>query len=202
MVIEASLCCFGLLIFSYFIHYVSPVKVLSFAGLALSAYIISRNLISAEQLGWEFKSGLRTFSYTIPGILTGILLAFFYRNYLGQELLPGSLHKFAIVAAIIGSTEELVFRGYLQKWLQPVNVPLSIVFSALAHTGYKCFLFLSPSADADINILFLFQWTFAIGLIFGITRYLTKSILPAMTAHAFFDILVYGELTAAPWWVW
>jgi membrane protease YdiL (CAAX protease family) len=202
LVSEAILCCFGFLMFSYFIHFEFPVRVLSFTGLAISAFIISRNLISAEQLGWKFKSGLRTLSYIISGILMGILLAFFYRNYLGQELLPGSLHKFAIAAAIIGSTEELVFRGYLQKWLEPVNVPLSIAFSAMAHTGYKCLLFVSPPAGADINILFLFQWTFAIGLIFGITRYLTNSILPAMTAHALFDILVYGEFSAAPWWVW
>jgi membrane protease YdiL (CAAX protease family) len=202
LISKASLCSLGFLIFSYFIHYEFPARGLSFFGLAISAFIISRNLISPLQLGWEFKSGLRTLSYTIPGLIMGLLLAYFYRNYLGQELLPKSLHKFAIAAAIIGSTEELVFRGYIQKWVQPVNVPLSIVFGALAHTGYKCFLFVSPPAGTDINILFLFQWTFAIGLIFGITRYLTKSILPAMTAHAFFDILVYGEFAAAPWWVW
>jgi hypothetical protein len=93
-------------------------------------------------------------------------------------------------------------QGIYPEMASACKCPIIYCFSAMAHTGYKCFLFVSPPAGADINILFLFQWTFAIGLIFGITRYLTKSILPAMTAHALFDILVYGEFAAAPWWVW
>jgi membrane protease YdiL (CAAX protease family) len=202
LISEAFMCCLGFLIFSYFIHFDFPVRAISFSGLALSAFFISRNLISWKQMGCVSNTGFRTSIYILAGISGGLVLSIFYRNYLGQELLPVSLQRFAIVAALIGGTEELVFRGYLQKWVQPVNAPLSIVFGALAHTGYKCFLFLPPSTGADINILFLFQWTFLIGLLLGTTSYLTKSILPAMTAHALFDILIYGEFTAAPWWVW
>jgi hypothetical protein len=30
----------------------------------------------------------------------------------------------------------------------------------------------------------------------------SKSVLPALTAHVLFDILVYGDWAQLPWWVW
>jgi membrane protease YdiL (CAAX protease family) len=55
---------------------------------------------------------------------------------------------------------------------------------------------------ADINVGFLALWTFGVGLLFGTVRHLSKSLLPSLTAHVLFDILVYAEFTTAPWWVW
>lgn len=174
-------------------------------GLLLSAVIISRNLKSLSDLKkiWgENFSGRISIRYTIAGIVFGATLAVLYRWHLDISLLPRSVHLFVIVAAIIGSAEELVFRGFLQEHVRTINGPFSVIFSTLAHTGYKCCLFLSPVIESDINIGFLALWTFGAGLLFGTIRHLSESLLPALAAHVLFDILVYSEFTDAPWWVW
>lgn len=202
---EAVCCSFGLMIFSFFIHYKFPVRLLSFAALIISAFIISRNLRSLSDLKkitGEKISFKIAFLYTISGIALGIVLAVCYRRHLDISIFPGSFHFFVITAALIGCMEELVFRGFLQVSVQEINGPVSILFSTLSHTGYKCCLFLSPAASANIDISFLAFWTFIAGILFGTLRHFSKSILPSLSAHALFDILVYAELTGAPWWVW
>jgi hypothetical protein len=39
-------------------------------------------------------------------------------------------------------------------------------------------------------------------VIFGLLRQVSGSVAPSMVAHAAFDLLVYGALARAPWWVW
>ena len=201
----AILCSLGLMAFSFFIQYRFPVRLLSFTGLLMAAIIISRNLRSGADLrkitGMNIFNRI-TFLYTISGIAAGVAVAFFYRWYLDIRLFPKSFQVFAIVAALVGSTEELVFRGFLQESVKNINGPFSILFSTVSHTGYKCCLFLSPVITADINIGYLALWTFGAGIFFGTIRHQSKSLLPSLSAHALFDILVYAEFNNAPWWVW
>jgi len=56
--------------------------------------------------------------------------------------------------------------------------------------------------SADINIEFLAFWTIIAGIIIGTIKNMAKSLLPSLITHALFDILVYAENIAAPWWVW
>jgi membrane protease YdiL (CAAX protease family) len=202
---EAILCSIGLMVFSFFIQYKFPVRLISFSALLISAIIIARNLRSLadlKRITGENISLKITLLYTIFGIVPGIVLAICYRRYLGISLFPESLHLFVIVAALIGCMEELVFRGFLQGHVECINGPFSILFGTLSHTVYKCCLFLSPVITADVDLRILSFYTFMAGLLFGTARYLSKSILPALSAHALFDILVYAGYTDAPWWVW
>lgn len=91
---------------------------------------------------------------------------------------------FTVVALIaMGSvaaplTEEPAFRGYCQVILErefsgPVAVAISSVLFALAHGPTQGFLW--P------KLLFYFL----VGVVFGTTAYLTKSILPAIPGHIF-----------------
>jgi membrane protease YdiL (CAAX protease family) len=202
---EATLCSFGLTVFAYFIHYEFPVRLISFAALMLPAYFFSRNFKSFSEFkkiigqSFELKS---TLLYCIAGLLSGLLLAIFYRWYLDISLFPESLHLFVLVAALIGILEELVFRGFIQEYVKSLNPLFSILFSTFSHTGYKCCLFLSPVVKGDIDIGFLALWTIIAGLLFGTIKHFSKSILPSAIAHALFDILVYAEFVSAPWWVW
>lgn len=171
----------------------------------MSAFIIGKNLRTLsdiKKITGEYVPGKITLLYLITGIAIGILLAVIYRRYLGISLFPASLHLFVIIAALIGCVEEMVFRGFLQEYTRTINGPFSILFSTLSHTGYKCCLFISPSVTADIDVGFLALWTFLAGILFGTIRHLTKSLLPSLSAHALFDILVYAEFMTAPWWVW
>jgi len=202
---EAALCSIGLMTFAFFIHYEFPVRLISFTALLIPAFIISRNLRSLSDLKiitGENISFRITLPYMIFGIATGLLLAVIYRGHLDISLFPKSLHIFVLIAAIIGSMEELVFRGFLQGYVKNLNGPVSILFGTLSHTGYKCCLFLSPVIPANIDIGFLAFWTFIAGILFGTIRHLSKSVLPSLSAHALFDILVYAEFVRAPWWVW
>ena len=200
-----SLCSFALMIFSFFIHYEFPLKLLSLSALVLAAYFFSHQflaLIDFRKKAGESVTFIVLLLFSLTGLICGILLAMFYRWYLGITLLPESLHYFVIIAALIGIIEELVFRGFIQQQVKSINGPFSILFSTISHTGYKCCLFLAPVATTGIDISILAFWTFLFGLLFGTIKHLSKSIIPSLIAHALFDILVYAEFVKAPWWVW
>jgi membrane protease YdiL (CAAX protease family) len=201
----AILCSIGLMLFSFFIRFKFPLRFLAFAALFVSAIVLSINLRSfsdLKKITGEYVSCKINLLHLITGITMGIVLVVFYRWHMGISLFPASIHLFAITASLIGCVEELVFRGFLQEYTRSINGPFSILFSTLSHTGYKCCLFLSPAVTADINIGFLVFWTFLAGILFGTVRHLSKSLLPSLSAHALFDILVYAEFVTAPWWVW
>ncbi|HBC78530.1 MAG TPA: hypothetical protein DEO60_06150 [Bacteroidales bacterium] len=202
---EAIICSLGLMIFSYFIQLNFPVRFLAFTALFVSAFVISINIRSftdLKKITGEYISCKKTVLHLITGIVMGIMLILLYRWHLGISLFPASIHPFVITAALIGCVEELVFRGFLQEYVRSFNSPFSILFSTLSHTGYKCCLFLSPATAGDINVGFLFLWTFIAGILLGTVRHLSKSLLPSLTAHALFDVMVYAEFVTAPWWVW
>lgn len=202
---DAILCSLGLMVFSFFIHYELPVRLISFAVLVMPAYIIGKNLKSLSDLKkLTGESGINriVLIYCFFGLFLGTLLAILYRWDLEISIFPKYLNGFVIVAALIGCTEEIVFRGFIQDYVKSINAPFSILFSTISHTGYKCCLFLSPVAAADINIGFLALWTFIAGILFGTIKHFSKSILPPLIAHGLFDILVYAEFVSAPWWVW
>ena len=202
---EAILCSLGFIVFAYFIHYKFPVRLISFGALFISGIIIARNLQSASDLRkitGENGGVLRLLLFAISGIIMGSILSVFYRRHLGIELVPRSIHFFAFIAALIGSTEELIFRGFIQEHFRKINGPLSVLYGTLSHTGYKCFLFLSPAVAANVDTGFLALYTFIAGIVFGTVKYFSGSLIPAITAHALFDILVYAEFVQAPWWVW
>jgi membrane protease YdiL (CAAX protease family) len=202
---EAIFCSLGFMVFSFFIHYEFPFRMISFAALALPAYFISCKLQSISDFRKMMDQSVSfkiTFLYCLGGSLSGVLLAIFYRWYLDVSLFPGSIHLFVFIAALIGILEELVFRGFIQETIKNRNGLFSVFFSALSHTGYKCCLFLSPAVYGRIDIGFLALWTFVAGLIFGSLKHFSKSVLPSAIAHALFDILVYAEFISAPWWVW
>jgi membrane protease YdiL (CAAX protease family) len=202
---EATLCSFAMMVFSFFIHFEFPLKLISLSALVLTAYLLSHQVQELPGL-WsktcESVTFMVPFLFSLTGIVTGFLIGLLYRWYLGISLLPDSLHYFVIIAAMIGAVEELIFRGFLQEQVKSINGPFSVLFSTISHTGYKCCLFLSPAAAAGIDIPHLALWTFLFGLLFGTIRHLSKSILPSILAHVLFDILVYAEFVKAPWWVW
>ena len=205
LLLEAILCSFALMIFSFFIHSELPFRVLAIAALFLPAWFFSRNLQSLSDLRrivYVPDSLTITVLYCLAGILPGLLFAMLYRWHLGIRLFPESFHLLVLVAALIGCTEELVFRGFIQDQVKNINAPFSILFSTISHTAYKCCLFLSPMLTAEIDIGFLALWTLIGGILLGTVKHISKSILPPMIAHALFDLLVYAGFINPPWWVW
>ena len=204
--LNAFLCSFGFMAFSFFIHFDFPFKLISFGALLITTYILSQHLKSfpdfLNAIGTTPSTVKKTALYCMAGLLLGMFLALTYRWYMGINKFPESIQYFLLVAALIGCTEELVFRGFIQEFAKSLGAPLLIIFSSLSHTGYKCCLFISPMNVQDIDIGFLALWTFIAGILLGAIKHFSKNIFPPLIAHAVFDILVYSEFTNAPWWVW
>jgi membrane protease YdiL (CAAX protease family) len=133
----------------------------------------------------------------------GITLGIVDRYRLGMNLLPaGGLEPFALVACLIGATEELVYRGWLQGMASPFGATAAVLIAAFAHAAYKTALFVWPTDALPPHLLELAFLTFAGGILFGALRQWTKSVVPSMVAHVALDLMVYGAVAYAPWWVW
>ena len=204
LITEAVLSCLGFMVFSFFIHQPAPYVIIAFVGLIFPAYIIGRQLHSIVDIPRIFGISFsrKIIPYLFIGLQLGLIYSLVYRKLLDMSLFPKSLTWFALTAALIGALEELIFRGFIQSHFKRIGTIFSVVFASFSHTAYKCCLFLAPIIEHEINILFLFLGTFVGGLLFGILKELSRSVVPAAVAHLFFDILIYGECTQAPWWVW
>jgi membrane protease YdiL (CAAX protease family) len=197
--VNALLGCMLLVLFSYFIHDVLPLRVLAFAALGAMAFLISMDRGDDRVLGT--MKNRRSLSFGIMIAIAGALLAVYYlRDEANMPIIPKSLGWFAILAAIIGSTEELVFRGWMQSQFSGRFAWAGILFAAFAHAAYKSALFLSPEIMYDLNTLGLFRMTFLAGIFLGSLRYYTGSVWPALLAHGIFDLLVYAD-SEQTWWV-
>lgn len=203
--LEAVLTITGLFIFALFIHSGSFSIVLAITGLTLSALSINHAVQSSTSVFNAFgftTISKKTLIYSLAGVLVGVILGVIVRQTFGLTLLPETLTRIAIIAPLIGVTEELIFRGFVQGRTDSFGPVFSVVFAATGHALYKYFVLRSLSDPVNIDYEFLVVWTFLGGLLYGVLRELSKSVIPPATAHACFDIVVYGGFTIAPVWVW
>jgi len=103
---------------------------------------------------------------------------------------------------LVGSTEELFFRGFIQGHTRHIGVIFSVIFATLAHTAYKCSFFAAQQSGYEMDIMFLMKWTILGGIVFGILKEYSNNIVPPLAGHAVFDLLIYGDSVTVPWWIW
>jgi membrane protease YdiL (CAAX protease family) len=201
---RVSLVVAGILIFALFIHDPWPRRIIALGGLLISASIMGFTLRqdSLQHVFGIGKPNLKISLFTLAGLLLGGALGIFTRQHFKLSLLPSALTLIAFIAPLTGAMEELVFRGYIQGKLNPVNRIFALVYAAIAHTAYKLLVIYSLGRPHEFDFLFLAQWTLLGGLAFGGLRLLSKSIYPPLLAHLVFDILLYGGLLLVPFWVW
>lgn len=199
-----SLVVAGIFLFALFIHKSWPSKIVSLIALMASGLIMAYPLrqVSFLSLIGTGKPTLRISLFMMAGLIVGSALGVFTRRHFELSLLPATLTLVALTAPLTGAMEELVFRGYIQGKLNFINPIFAVIYAALAHSVYKLLLIYSLGRPLEFDFQFLAQWTFLGGLAFGILRLLSKSIFPPVIAHAVFDILLYGGLLIAPFWVW
>ena len=152
----------------------------------------------------------RIWRAAIPAILFGIVALVALRLVL-PSLLPlrapsvslslssyplatviGALLSIAAIAAV---TEEIAFRGYMQK-------PLEEAYGIVPAVLIVGIMFWVAHLDHGITITHLpFQMSASIAL--GLLAYLTRSLIPAMIAHGIADILLQpAYLFHHPEFVW
>lgn len=195
----------GICIFGMFIHADSWLRIISFAGLTLAAVIISRSVRDIKSL--LYVLGIVPFTrkviyYSVAGIILGMLLGLLYNFIKADSLLPTTLTKFALMAPLIGITEELVFRGFVQSRSVSSGPLASVIITASGHTLYKYLVIMTVPVDLNTDIPSLVLLTFLAGVVFGIMREASRSVIPPALAHALFDIIVYGGASLAPVWIW
>jgi membrane protease YdiL (CAAX protease family) len=202
---ESILALAGVYIFSMFIHSNSIIIILAFLGLIITAISINHAADDLRSLGRIF--GItpvlkKVALHTIIGVTFGCLLGILYRHVSRSAILPSTLTKIAIISPVIGITEELLFRGFILGRMRPFGKIISVLYAAAGHSLYKYLLLISLSFDTGINFPVLITLTFFVGIILGVLRVVSSNIIPAASAHACFDVLVYGGYISAPVWVW
>jgi membrane protease YdiL (CAAX protease family) len=194
-----------MVLFALAAHTTPPTFLLALAGLIGTTLAVAEAFRSEDSLGSLFGiTGLsrKVMGWSLLGIAGGAGLAILFRYSEGRPLFLNGLEPFVVTAAAIGAAEELLFRGFVQGRLARLGGFVAVLLAAAAHTAYKTALFAFPPEDLVIQYGTLAFWTFTVGAVFGLTRHLSGSVLPALTAHVLFDILVYGDWTRSPWWVW
>jgi membrane protease YdiL (CAAX protease family) len=195
----------GMCIFGLFIHENSWWRIVAFVGLAIVAVVVSLSVRDFKSLLLVFGLGQFTrkvINYSVAGIIFGMLLGLAYNFIKADSLLPATLTKFALIAPLIGIMEELVFRGFLQSRSLSSGPLASVILAASGHTFYKYLVISTVSVDLNTNIFPLVILTFLVGVVFGIMREASRSVIPPALAHAIFDIIVYGGASLAPVWIW
>lgn len=201
---DVSICVIGILLFAGFIHQPLPLLLLAIVGLTLAGAVIAHS-IRRKSIAEVFaldRFDKKVLLYCLLALAIGVLLGVLTRNSFDISLFPVRITAVALVAPLVGITEELIFRGYIQGHLSPIGKFFSVVYASTVHTSYKLLVILSLSVPLQFDFFFLVLWTFVGGLLFGILRELSKSSLPPMIAHAVFDVVLYGGLVTAPVWVW
>jgi len=202
---ESGAAAVGLCLFALLAHRAGLLRAVSLLGLSVAACAIALALGRARSpldvMGFSrWTRGLA--AWAAAALLLGIGLGVGHRVGYGHGFFPSAIEPFAFLAAAIGATEELTYRGWMQGVLRPWGAALSVVLAAAAHTAYKTALFALPPAPAPVNILFLVGATFVGGLALGALRAGSRSVLPPLVLHVAFDLVVYGDRGQAPWWVW
>ena len=205
-ILEVLAVSLGMVLFAWFAHRGLPWITLSTVGLLVTAATIVISLRSlprpAEVLGLAGLPRHPVFFFVV-GAVIGAGGGMLHRYSLGLSVWPaGGVEVFAAIACLIGATEELVYRGWLQGRAQVLGGPAAIVIAAVAHAAYKTALFAWPTTPMAIDYAGIALWTLLGGLVLGLLRAYSESVGPSMLAHAAFDFMVYGALVYAPWWVW
>ncbi len=197
----------GLVLFGATVHGSGGFRLIALAGLSLAALCLARALaargVLVARLGLCRPRGRWAAGWGGLGLLAGGALAVCYRAAMVLPVLPLRLRPFAAVAVLIGSVEELVYRGAIQGRLRPLGAVGAVVLAAALHTAYKWAVFAFPPDPAlTVDLGLLTVSTFAGGLFLGALRERAGSVWPCLLAHAAFDLLVYGDSATVPWWVW
>jgi len=189
-------------LFALFVH--SQV-LLAALGFAATAAAVARCAWTEDAPSAVFGLRLRSRRATILtalGVPIGLALGVIYRDQYGLPLFPAALTGFVVPAVLIGGTEELLYRGYVQGRVRRLGVVGAVAFAAAGHTAYKTLLFALPPEPMAVTFWVVALVTFLGGVGFGVLRELSGGVYAPLLAHACFDIIVYGDKAHAPWWVW
>lgn len=195
----------GLCLFAAFRSRPLPLGLLGVLGLVSAGVCLALGVTRAG------KDGLPVFALVRPRrpaavwilacVAVGAALGAAYRLRADLALFPSTLGWFVLPAAAIGAAEELVYRGFILTGLRGNGRRSAVILAAAGHTAYKHLVFVGRPETVTTELGFLAVVTFLVGILLGAVREGSNSLWPSLLGHAAFDIVMYGALSAAPWWV-
>ena len=196
----------GLVLFALCSHQGMPWLAVAAAALLMTAAVIGwlpfGDASTAGVLGLDSVS-VKIALFSLVGVGIGTGGGLWHRSALGIALQPvAGVEAFVIVACLIGATEELVFRGWILGKARAFGWPAAVIIAAVAHAAYKTALFAWPAVPVAVDLAGIARWTVAGGMVLGLLRAFSGSVVPSLVAHAVFDFVVYRCVAHAPWWVW
>jgi len=200
-IIQAVIVIFTMMVFGYF----AGSRLLAFSALTAAGIIMV--MAAAEQgdalrlLGLSLR-GRHPFMWILAGLATSVFLSLICRRFFSGSLLPSFLYPAAITATLTGMTEELLYRGFIQGILSHRHPVTGILAASAGHTAYKAILLANSPVAGMINLTNLIVLTFITGCLFGYFRHKSKQIYSPLIAHGLFDLIVYGDQSVLPPWVW
>jgi membrane protease YdiL (CAAX protease family) len=211
LLIETGVISLSMAVFGLFIQTPFPYRIFSFAGLGVVCFAVAYRIFTQSHKPVALLAGffglntlgVKAIVYILISFLCGVLMGIGLRAWNKAPVFPKTITFFALsIAPLIGMSEELLFRGYIQTRLDRVNGIAAVLLAALSHTIYKSSLVILPALFHGAKIPYFAFWTFTGGLVFGILSKKSGTVYPALAGHAAFDIIFYSTLQSAPWWVW
>lgn len=163
-------------------------------------------LILASSMGDPTRFGFRRAARSMygAGVLWGLVLGAIATVVAlsvgrgGVSVLGGlNLWQMVLLIWIFASVaEEILVRGYIQGYLEPlidrgftafgVRISLPVLLCALFFSAMHLILLTTATPPLTVYIVMIFA--FGLGLLAGYQREQTKSVIPAITAHIFFNV--------------
>lgn len=141
--------------------------------------------------------------WVFPGILTVTGSTIIrYAHGLHLVLNPLSISLPALLYFAIGGSEEVIYRGMLLNAFWNFGPLAAVLLTCLGHSAYKFAIHaFSPCGNLWAAIE-AFGVAAGGGFVMGLTRVKSGSVLPCICLHGLYDILVHGDRTELPWWIW
>jgi uncharacterized protein len=153
-------------------------------------FIFTNSILTKEEIGWTFKIENKQFIFLSIGIL--IFIHFLVKRFFMQENSNFcDTETFCYQATMPGFSEEIVFRGIFLSLLNKIFLPKWTILSVTFGWGLilTSILFgLAHGLYFDRTWIFHFDFpisiqTFFMGIIFGILKEKSKSLIPSIICH-------------------
>jgi uncharacterized protein len=153
-------------------------------------FVFTNNILTKEEIGWTFKIANKKNVFLGIGILlfVQILLQTFFLGGNGQFC---NLETFCYQATMPGFTEEIIYRGiflgllnkiFLSKWtFLSVTFGWGLILSSLLF-GLAHGLYFDQTWIFHFDFPIFIQ-TFFMGIIFGILKEKSRSLIPSIIYH-------------------
>lgn len=147
----------------------------------LTVFIVKNSM--TEKYGLVLCSDSKKYLYFIPFVLLGTVNLWF-----GISMHYDLHHQISavITMVVVGYVEEIIFRGFLYKAIEKVNVKQAIIISAVTFGAGHIVNLLTGHGSVDT--ILQMAYAIAIGFAFAMCFYKSGSLIPCIITHSIVNL--------------